>query len=64
MSLGVDDEDPQPKRRLYALRDSGDITAIGRGLYRWTDAPTTDLAPSGGHCRSCCEPWTHTRLGR
>ncbi|MHB1854941.1 MAG: type IV toxin-antitoxin system AbiEi family antitoxin domain-containing protein [Acidimicrobiales bacterium] len=32
-----------PKRRLYALRDSGDITAIGRGLYRWTDAPITDL---------------------
>ena len=31
------------KRALYALRDSGQIQAIGRGLYRRTDAPLADL---------------------
>jgi predicted transcriptional regulator of viral defense system len=31
------------KRHIYALRDAGDITTLGRGLFRWRDAPTTDL---------------------
>lgn len=31
------------KRALYALRDSGDVQAVGRGLYRWSDAPMVDL---------------------
>jgi len=29
-------------RRLYALRDSGDILALGGGVYRWADAPPAD----------------------
>jgi hypothetical protein len=36
-SLGVSD------RRLYALRDAGEILALGRGLFRWADAPAADL---------------------
>ncbi len=28
--------------RLYAYRDQGLIEQIGRGLYRWADAPLTD----------------------
>jgi hypothetical protein len=30
-------------RRLYGLRDAGDLTALGGGVYRWTDAPPADL---------------------
>ncbi len=29
-------------RRLYALRDSGEILALGGGVYRWADAPPAD----------------------
>ncbi|GAA2780178.1 type IV toxin-antitoxin system AbiEi family antitoxin domain-containing protein [Crossiella cryophila] len=29
-------------RRLYALRDSGAIESIGRGLFRWADDELTD----------------------
>lgn len=28
---------------LYALRDSGDLVVLGRGLFRWADAEQTDL---------------------
>ncbi len=31
------------RRRLYALRDEGDITPLGGGLYRWADAAPADL---------------------
>jgi predicted transcriptional regulator of viral defense system len=31
------------KRQLYARRDTGEIEAIGRGLYRWTDQEPADL---------------------
>jgi hypothetical protein len=31
------------ERRLYGLRDNGVIEAVGRGLYRRTDAPPADL---------------------
>jgi hypothetical protein len=27
---------------LYQLRDSGDIVALGRGVYRWADVPPDD----------------------
>jgi len=30
-------------KHLYHLRDSGDIIALGGGLYRWADAPPADL---------------------
>lgn len=30
-------------RRLYALRDSGELITLGRGLYRWADAPAANL---------------------
>jgi hypothetical protein len=30
-------------RRLYALRDTGELITLGRGLYRWADAPAADL---------------------
>ena len=30
-------------RRLYALRDSGEILALGGGVYRWADAPPADF---------------------
>jgi hypothetical protein len=30
-------------KRLYRLRDSGEITALGGGVYRWADAPPADL---------------------
>jgi hypothetical protein len=30
-------------RRLYALRDAGELVALGGGLYRWADAPPADL---------------------
>jgi hypothetical protein len=28
--------------RVYGLRDSGDIIALGGGVYRWSDAPPAD----------------------
>lgn len=31
------------RRRLYTLRDEGDITPLGGGLYRWADAAPADL---------------------
>jgi predicted transcriptional regulator of viral defense system len=30
-------------RRLYQLRDTGAIVAVGGGVYRWADAPPGDL---------------------
>lgn len=30
-------------RRLYMLRDVGDLIALGGGVYRWADAPLADL---------------------
>lgn len=30
-------------RQLYALRDAGELIALGGGLYRWADAPAADL---------------------
>lgn len=30
-------------KRLYRLRDSGEITALGGGVYRWADAPPADI---------------------
>jgi hypothetical protein len=29
-------------RNLYQLRDSGEIVALGGGVYRWADAPPAD----------------------
>src|ERR1700761_2850181 len=29
-------------RRLYRLRDDGDVIALGGGTYRWADAPSAD----------------------
>jgi hypothetical protein len=29
-------------RRLYQLRDSGQIVSLGGGVYRWADAPLAD----------------------
>jgi predicted transcriptional regulator of viral defense system len=29
-------------KRLYRLRDVGEIVALGGGLYRWADAPSAD----------------------
>jgi len=29
-------------RRLYAWRDSGEVIALGGGVYRWADAPPAD----------------------
>src|SRR5258708_13381144 len=29
-------------KRLYRLRDWGEIVALGGGVYRWADAPPTD----------------------
>jgi hypothetical protein len=31
------------KRRLYALRDAGDIVGLGAGLFRWSDAEPAEL---------------------
>lgn len=31
------------RRRLYALRDEGELLGLGGGLYRWVDAPPADL---------------------
>jgi hypothetical protein len=30
-------------KRLYALRDAGEILALGGGVYRWADAPPADI---------------------
>ena len=30
-------------RRLYGLRDAGELVALGGGVYRWADAPPADL---------------------
>ena len=30
-------------RRLYALRDTGEILGLGGGVYRWADAPPADF---------------------
>jgi Transcriptional regulator, AbiEi antitoxin len=30
-------------KRLYRLRDSGELTAVGGGVYRWADAPPADI---------------------
>ena len=40
--------------RLYAYRDQGLVEQIGRGLYRWADAPEIDgivKIPKGGKLR-------------
>src|SRR5258706_15047082 len=29
-------------KRLYRLRDSGEIVALGGGVYRWAEAPPAD----------------------
>src|SRR5260221_12707648 len=29
-------------KRLYRLRDAGQIVALGGGVYRWADAPPAD----------------------
>jgi predicted transcriptional regulator of viral defense system len=29
-------------RRLYRLRDAGEVVALGGGVYRWADAPPAD----------------------
>jgi hypothetical protein len=29
--------------RLYGLRDTGAILAVGGGVYRWADAPPADI---------------------
>ncbi len=29
-------------KRLYGLRDSGEVLALGGGVYRWADAPQAD----------------------
>jgi predicted transcriptional regulator of viral defense system len=47
-------------RRLYALRDSGEIIALGGGVYRWADAPLADsdlieIAERVPHATLCLE---------
>ncbi len=47
-------------RRLYALRDSGEILALGGGVYRWADAPPADsdlveIAERVPHATLCLE---------
>ncbi len=47
-------------RWLYALRDSGEILALGGGVYRWTDAPPADfdlveIAERVPHATLCLE---------
>ena len=32
-------------KRLYRLRDAGEIVALGGGVYRWADAPPAASAP-------------------
>lgn len=47
-------------RRLYALRDSGEIVSLGGGVYRWADAPPADsdlieIAERVPHATLCLE---------
>ncbi|MGA2835081.1 MAG: type IV toxin-antitoxin system AbiEi family antitoxin domain-containing protein [Acidimicrobiales bacterium] len=47
-------------RRLYAMRDSGEIFALGGGVYRWADAPPADsdlieIAERVPHATLCLE---------
>ncbi|HVA58967.1 MAG TPA: type IV toxin-antitoxin system AbiEi family antitoxin domain-containing protein [Mycobacteriales bacterium] len=47
-------------RRLYALRDSGEIISLGGGVYRWADAPPADsdlieIAERVPHATLCLE---------
>ena len=47
-------------RWLYALRDSGEILALGGGVYRWADAPPADfdlveIAERVPHATLCLE---------
>jgi predicted transcriptional regulator of viral defense system len=47
-------------RRLYTLRDSGEILALGGGVYRWADAPPADsdlieIAERVPHATLCLE---------
>ena len=47
-------------RRLYALRDNGEIIALGGGVYRWADAPPADsdlieIAERVPHATLCLE---------
>ena len=47
-------------RRLYALRDGGEIIALGGGVYRWADAPPADsdlieIAERVPHATLCLE---------
>jgi hypothetical protein len=47
-------------RRLYAMRDSGEIFALGGGVYRWADAPLADsdlieIAERVPHATLCLE---------
>ncbi|MGH9091042.1 MAG: type IV toxin-antitoxin system AbiEi family antitoxin domain-containing protein [Acidimicrobiales bacterium] len=47
-------------RRLYALRDSEEIIALGGGVYRWADAPPADsdlieIAERVPHATLCLE---------
>jgi len=47
-------------RRLYTLRDSGKILALGGGVYRWADAPPADsdlieIAERVPHATLCLE---------
>jgi hypothetical protein len=46
--------------RLYALRDGGEIIALGGGVYRWSDAPPADsdlieIAERVPHATLCLE---------
>jgi Transcriptional regulator, AbiEi antitoxin len=47
-------------KRLYRLRDSGEIVALGGGVYRWADAPPADfdlveIAERVPHATLCLE---------
>jgi hypothetical protein len=45
-------------KRLYRLRDAGELIALGGGVYRWAGAPPADddlveIACDGGLTRDC-----------
>jgi len=47
-------------RRLYTLRDNGEIISLGGGVYRWADAPPADsdlieIAERVPHATLCLE---------
>lgn len=47
-------------RWLYALRDCGEVPALGGGVYRWADAPPADsdlveIAERVPHATLCLE---------